>query len=503
VAAVLIVLAVPASGAAAPVLRGVAVDALHGETAEQVTADVDAAARLGANALRVSVWWEGLEPGGKGDRAAWYLDRLDLLVDRARAHGLRVLLTPVGTPCWASSAPGAPGGCDAAGRGVPASAAHPPRDPADYADLVRFLVGRYRTALAGVEVWNEPNLEGFWATPDAGAYAALVRAVHGAVERLAPEVPVVAGVLAGSDTAYLERLYAAGISGHYDALSVHAYNDGRAPETLLDPRWIRATLLQGLQALGETLAAHREDAPLWITEMGWNTSSQRGLLWNDGVTPQEQADYLRRALGMLGDRSSGIGYAASVFVYRLRDLGDDPADPQHGYGLLRRDGTAKPAFAAVRDAFAALAREAPAAAPDAGAVAPAAPAPGTGAAAAAGKASALLRITTPRAGAHGRLLRRLRGTAVLARGERVELAVTRRAGGRGCRTLGAGGRLRAARRCARPRFLRTAGGERWTLALPRGLPAGRYLVVARTVRPRGGGRPAVVRRREQAQLRLR
>lgn len=337
---------------AAPKLRGVAVDILLHEPAHLAERDVDSAAALGANVIRLSVQWSGIEPLKKREYAEWYVRRLDDVIARAHAQGIQVLLTVVFTPCWASSAVGVPADCDAWGV-VPPFATQPPANPQDFADTMQFLAGRYQHALVGVEVWNEPNLDGFWATPDAaGDYAALLRATYPAVKQAAPRVLVVAGALAGSDTSFLDELYEAGIAGFYDVLSVHAYNDGRPPQALIDPRWAQATLLQGLRNLNTALRVHGETRAVWVTELGWNTSSLRGALWNDGVSPDDQAAYLSRAIAMLGDPASGIDFPTAVFVYRLRDLGDDPADPQHNYGLLARDGTAKPSFAAVRDAFA-------------------------------------------------------------------------------------------------------------------------------------------------------
>lgn len=346
-------LSAPAANAK-PTLRSVSIDVLYNETAADVNADVDAAAALGANMIRLAVNWQALQPTARGGYTQWYLAGLDNAVARARARSIKVLITPVFTPCWASSAPGAPGGC---GAGIANSQAYPPANPKTYADFTTSLVKRYAGSLAGVEVWNEPNLRGFWTSASPAAdYARLVRATYSAVKRVAAGLPVVVGALAGVDVAFLRQLRAAGIAGSYDAISVHPYNDGRAPDALIDPQFASATFLQGLQSLrGEMLSAG-DNRPVWITEMGWNTSTQRGQLWLDGVSVTDQASYLTQALAMLGDPTSGIDYPAAVSIYRLRDIGTDPADPQQNYGLQSADHTVKPAYGAVKNAFAALAR---------------------------------------------------------------------------------------------------------------------------------------------------
>ena len=73
------------------------------------------------------------------------------------------------------------------------------------------------------------------------------------------------------------------------------------------------------------------------------------------MSPDDQADYLAKAIDMLRDPRWGVDVADGVFIYRLRDIGTNAADPQHNYGLLRQDRTPKPAFDAVRKAFAASA----------------------------------------------------------------------------------------------------------------------------------------------------
>lgn len=341
----------PAAAAPAAVpleQRGVAIDISFTEPASAELADVDAAAALGATTVRVALDWSGLEPLRRGQYATWYLDRLDALVARAAARDVRVLLTPLRTPCWAGTV------ANACGRPTLARevSLKSPRDPADYGRFTAFLAGRYGTRLAGIEVWNEPNMPSFWNERDpVGTYVRLLRATYPLVKRAAPTLPVVAGALAGSDAAFLDRLYVAGMKGSYDVLSVHPYNDGRDPAQLLDARWASATFLQGLRTIRATRDARRDTTPVWLTELGWNTSTQRGLTWLDGVTPAQQADYLRRAIAMLQDPAWGIDFTSGVFVYRLRDIGTDPANPQHNYGLMAMDRTPKPALGAVGAAF--------------------------------------------------------------------------------------------------------------------------------------------------------
>lgn len=323
------------------VRHGVAVDIVFGTPATDELRDLDQARTLGADTVRVAVQWSGMEPIAAGQPARFYLDRLDVLVRRARELGIGVLLTPLFTPCWAAPGTTATACANAAFR-QSVQAAHP-RDPRDYARFVAGLAARYGDALVGIEVWNEPNVASFWAQQDAAAdYADLVRASRKAVR---PQTRIVAGAVAGADVTFLRELLTHDLEA--DVLSLHLYNDGRAPDVRIAPAFAASTVLQGLESVRNLLRAAGERRPLWITELGWNTSTQRGEPFVDGVTPAQQATYLKRALTLVGQ----LGVGDAVFVYRLRDPGSDPTDPQDGYGLLREDRTPKPAFAAVRRAW--------------------------------------------------------------------------------------------------------------------------------------------------------
>lgn len=79
--------------------------------------------------------------------------------------------------------------------------------------------------------------------------------------------------------------------------------------------------------------------PIWITEFG-NTTAPNTV---NAVTEEVQAKYLSRGLLELYKR--GI---PRTFIYELLDEGAFESSPFHGYfGLVRQDGTAKPAFTTI------------------------------------------------------------------------------------------------------------------------------------------------------------
>jgi polysaccharide biosynthesis protein PslG len=349
--ALALLLALPAAASAAPRLKGVMLHSLWWDSsAADMDRELDLAHEAGANVVRIDVAWSSLETGGKGALSAWYVDKLDRFMAGAQSRGLKVIATLFSTPCWASSAPDdLRQGCAGAWweRGVQTYA---PSNPSDYADVVRWLTARYGSALAALEVWNEPNLERFWVAPDpAASYAALLKAAYPAAKAVNAGVPVLAGALAHADRPFLDRLYAHGIAGFHDGISFHPYNEWREPGDRWHEQWRKYTFLPGIEWMRDGQGLAGDATPLWITEFGWSTCT--GHRWC--VSEQRQADYLAGALRIL-DR---VGYVESAVIYNLRDRGDDPADLEQRWGLVRRDFSPKPAYGALKAVLAGEARE--------------------------------------------------------------------------------------------------------------------------------------------------
>lgn len=342
-------LAATASTALAlPNYRGVGSHALWFDVSNaDLDHELDMARAANSNVLRVDVSWSSLESGGKAAYSQWYVDKLDRFVKGADARGMKVIAMVWATPCWASSAPeSVKQGCSGSwwDRGV---TAYPPNNDSDYADIVKWVTSRYGTKLAAVELWNEPNLPEprFWNTPNKAArYAQLVKAAYPAAKAGNAAVPVLAGALASADKPFLDELYANGIQGNYDGISVHPYNENRSPTDLWKPEWQKYTFLPGLQWVRSGQTAHGDTKPLWITEFGWTTGTNTA--WH--VSEEQQGLYIRQAFGLL----DSMPYVKAAAVYTLRNVGTDPSDFETNFGLVRQDFSAKPAYGALRDALA-------------------------------------------------------------------------------------------------------------------------------------------------------
>jgi hypothetical protein len=339
-------LAAPVSRAATP-FRGVNLHSLWPQrSADEMYRELDYARDTNGNVVRLDVGWATLETAGKGRLSDYYVQELDAFMGGLRARGMKVVVTLLQTPCWASSAPETlKQGCAGAwwDRGV---AQYPPTDPRTYADIARWLVLRYGGTLAALEVWNEPNLgPRFWVSKSpARDYVGLLKAAYAGIKAACSDVPVLAGALAAADRDFLDDLYANGIRGSYDGISLHPYNERRDPTDLWQQQWIKYTFLPGIESIRESQLAHGDDKPLWVTEFGWTTTASS--LWQ--VSMSEQADYLARAFRIL----DGLAYVRAAVAYELRDGGSDPANIEDNFGLLRHDFSEKPAYTAVRAALA-------------------------------------------------------------------------------------------------------------------------------------------------------
>jgi len=307
-------------------LMGVTLDGI----VENPDPEIAAARALHASVVRVEVPWSKLEPRGAGQLAPGALAETDRTLAAAAAARLKVIMLVDSTPCWSSSAPASIlRGCSDS-RATRANA-WPPRHTSDFAAFTAYLATRYAPDLAGIEIWNEPDQsnELYLAGPHKPQrYADMLRAAYSAIKAVAPQVKVLAGSLVGSNGVFLRALYAAGIKGYYDGLSVHFYN----------------LVLASLRSIHEVQIANGDTEPLWLDEFGWTSCwPRRHVEQEQGcVTAQTQAANITNTYRAL----ARLPYMAAVVLYKLRDsAGED-------FGVLSARGARKPSFAALAQQFA-------------------------------------------------------------------------------------------------------------------------------------------------------
>lgn len=283
---------------------------------------------LGLNWVRVDLHWDRMEP----EPGQWQLGSLDRLSEVLAAQKINSLFYLVGSAPFASSAPNGASNADQ----------YPPMSPELFASSLGFLAQRYPTVQAW-QVWNEPNISSFWQPmEDPAAYQRLLEL---SMARLAQVNPAAQRVAAGM--AYysqmpqrgglmLEALANAGALHADQVTAYHPYSMVPEGDDPLAFDFVRraTTLNQHLRTRGS--------GPIWATEFGW--SSYTGAVeWQPIIGEQGQADYLLKRIALM----SAMDFDR-VFLFSLSDLDARATERDQHYGLLRLDGTAKPAYAALQ-----------------------------------------------------------------------------------------------------------------------------------------------------------
>ncbi|KAM3113467.1 PA14 domain-containing protein [Phormidesmis sp. 146-33] len=116
-----------------------------------------------------------------------------------------------------------------------------------------------------------------------------------------------------------------------DMGNMHSYAGGNLPAQDLDWRWISHTKQVS------------EDEPIVVTETGWHNAINDTQASQKGVSEQVAAKYVPRLFLEYFNR--GI---QRTFLYELMDERPQP-DQENNFGLIRSDGTPKPAFYSLKN----------------------------------------------------------------------------------------------------------------------------------------------------------
>jgi outer membrane biosynthesis protein TonB len=197
-----------------------------------------------------------------------------------------------------------------------------------------------RYAITTIELGNEP----YFGAMTAEAYADTVRPTLEKVKELDLPVKVLLPVwLHGANISWLDTLYERipNLNSLYHGLAFHPYWYGHDPETPGDSGPIEriVDLRARMNALGATAK------PIYLTEYGESTAN----CGSECVSEAEQADHLAKMIDAIVAHPEWK--IALLSVFQLLDRGTGSSDRELQFGLLREDGTPKPAYAIVRTAM--------------------------------------------------------------------------------------------------------------------------------------------------------
>jgi len=265
----------------------------------------------GARWIRDEVYWSEVE---KRKGVFDFPPSYDYYLKAARARGIQVLLIlDFGNVLYSG-----------AEKGGPATEA----EREAFARYCGEVIKRYGPlGVRHFEIWNEPNASTFWRPqPNPGDYARLLEAAYKACKDADPGSTVLGCSTSGTDIDFIGGVLAAGGGRFMDAVSFHPYCQPSPPEH---------RLLEDIARL-KALALEK---PLWITEIGYPTHAGAA-----GVHEETQANYLVRTFLLAGSAPA----VRRVFWYDFQNDGEDPAEAEFNFGLVRKDKTPKRSYGALK-----------------------------------------------------------------------------------------------------------------------------------------------------------
>jgi hypothetical protein len=187
------------------------------------------------------------------------------------------------------------------------------------------------------EIWNEPNITGFWkpGQPDAQSYVRLVAQTAPILRERVPGAVLIGGAFAGIPMGYYEACLKAGLGQHVDKISYHPYRPS--------PEKGYADELAKMRALLKDYGA--EHVRLWQGENGCpSKKGSSGALSQQEWNEARQAKWVaRRVLSDLKNEVELSSYFLIVDLVGYRGK-------TNFKGLLRgEDYSAKPAYYAYRN----------------------------------------------------------------------------------------------------------------------------------------------------------
>lgn len=247
----------------------------------------------------------------------------DSLVSAAASQGIEVLGTLVQPSDSACESPPTSAWCVPSGLNLA-------WNQSSWGNWVYQAVLHFKANIHAWEVWNEPNLEGFWMGTNE-QYALLVKQTYLAIKAADPSATVVfGGIYRGNNigrtvgfwNALVADPNAATNNYYFDVMGYHLYDGGHC------------STFDELGYMKSMMPAVLQGKPWWITESGirvWDSPH------DDYATPYQQASWL----------ITNYTYALykdvkRYYFFRTTDAGDT----LQPWGLMNDAGTLRPAYTA-------------------------------------------------------------------------------------------------------------------------------------------------------------
>lgn len=291
---------------------------------------------LGVTWVRFDIEWGDVQYSSS---SSFTWGSYDTLINALVAHHLNGLGVIIFTPGWARVP-----GCD---NGVEC----PPANPSAFATFAADVATRYESdGMHYWEIWNEPNNYNFWAPKtDCNAYTSLLKVAYPAIKAADPNAVVITGGLAPestygantSPTDFLSCIYSDGGKNYFDAVGDHPYTFPLFPTNDGGGAWNQMSITT--PSLRSIMIANGDaNKKIWLTEFGAPTD---GPDPNWYVSEAEQTQMITNAFQLYKTYS----WAGPLFWYTYKDSGTSTSTNENFFGLVRADGSTKPAYTTLQN----------------------------------------------------------------------------------------------------------------------------------------------------------
>jgi hypothetical protein len=301
---------------------------------------------LGVRWVRWDIGWNVVQPDSSTD-FQWH--ETDRVAATAKRYGINSLGIITYTPKWAADKSCSTDfGCG-------------PADPKAFGRFAGQVALRYKDTIMFWEIWNEPNSAFFLGQKqDAKKYADVLKEAYTEIKKVNSQSLIICAAVGvtedeqGSSYTFVKALYALGANQYFDAVALHPYAYPASPNYKASwNSWQQITPVRQLMIDNGDKAKK-----IWITEFGaptggsgasYNANQLEGFKYGaDFMTESAQSDFLTEATNFYHQHTDWMG---PFFWYSLKDNGTSRDTPENFFGLLRFDGSKKPAYDVFRNAI--------------------------------------------------------------------------------------------------------------------------------------------------------
>ncbi len=261
--------------------------------------------------IRIDLYWSLIEiEKGKFD-----FEEIDRIVKYSRENQLTILGVLSSSPDWSNNNKGRN---------------YPPDNTGDWRNFVSVTASRYKNDIRYWNIWNEPNVEKFFAPGKDIFVDEIFLPAAEAIKKNSP-LSFIAGpelahlVNQGSEWYFWMKYILTECSEYIDIVSHHIYKN-TGVYAIFESLEIGENITPSVKEIIDESGF--SSVPFWITETGWDTEL---------FSEEEQGDRYLEFLQEMEKRN----YPDKIFFYQIID---DATPGIRPWGILKSDFSKKPAY---------------------------------------------------------------------------------------------------------------------------------------------------------------